>query len=172
MRGAVIMSGRPAALHRDANGNLHCESGPALAYPDGWGFHAWHGVRVPADLIDPGWDTGRILAERNAEIRRCAIERTGWDVFIAASGMKPAGECPDPGNDGQVITLYDLPEQLADLYDAPARILLCANGTVERDGTRRRFALPVPSHHKDPVEAAAELYGWPAEAYRKLARRA
>jgi len=29
-------------------------------------------------LIEEGWTTDRILKEENAEIRRCAIERTGW----------------------------------------------------------------------------------------------
>ena len=111
---------------------LHCADGPAMKFRDGWAVHSWHGVRVPGSLVETGWDTERIFAERNAEIRRCAIERAGWESFIAMSGMKPVSQCPDPGNPGQVITLYDLPGQLADMYDAPARMLLCANGTVER----------------------------------------
>ena len=39
---------------------------------------------------------------------------------------------------------------------------------IEPDGTRRRYGLPVPAHHNDPVAAAADLYGWPVEAYRQL----
>jgi hypothetical protein len=45
--GAVIVGARPSALHRDARADLHNPAGLALAYPDGWGFHAWHGRRVP-----------------------------------------------------------------------------------------------------------------------------
>lgn len=165
---AVVITPRPSVLNRDGQGRLHCEDGPAILYPDGWGIWAWHGTVVPRDLIEEGWDLQQIFSEPNAEIRRCAIEKVGWDHFVEHSGIKRVATAPDPGNPGYEITLYDLPEQLTDLYDAEARILLCVNGTVERDGTRRRFGLPVPAHHNDPVEAAADLYGWSVEDYRSL----
>lgn len=168
---AVILTERPTALHRDRQARLHCEDGPALVYPDGFAIWAWHGVRVPEDLIATGWDTARILRERNAEVRRCAIERLGWDRFIKDSGLTRVASCPDPGNPPHHLALYELSDELADLYHARARILLCVNGSEERDGTRRRFGLPVPAHHTDPVEAAADLYGWPAETYRQLEAR-
>jgi hypothetical protein len=167
-RGFCILTERPTELHRDAQNRLHCEAGPAVRYRDGFAVHAWHGTRVPADLIETGWDTARIFTERNAEIRRCAIERIGWDEFITQSGMKLISEVDDPGNQPHKISLWDLPDKLDDLYEEPARILLCTNGSVERDGTRRRFGLPVPAHHKDPISAAADLYDWPVEAYRRL----
>jgi hypothetical protein len=110
------------------------------------------------------------MREHNVEIRRCAIERLGWDAYIAAAGLRPVATCPDPGNPGQDLTLYDLPDGLP-LYDAPARILLATNGSTERDGTRRRYGLPVPAHHTDPLAAAAELYDMPIAAYQRLARR-
>src|SRR6185312_5411733 len=47
---------------------LHCETGPAIVWPDGWGVYAWHGTRVPGDLIEHGWDHERILREPNAEV--------------------------------------------------------------------------------------------------------
>jgi hypothetical protein len=155
-------------LHRDGQARLHCPDGPAVAYPDGWSVWSWHGTRVPQDLIETGWDTATILAERNAEIRRCAIERMGWGTFIQESGLSLVASAPDPGNAPHHLELYELPEELGDLYDDQARILLCVNGTAERDGTRHRFGLPVPAHHTDPVEAAADLYGWPVTAYRQL----
>ena len=173
-----VVSERPLTVRTEtwdaARGTvrLHCADGPAMKFRDGWAVHSWHGTRVPADLIETGWDTERIMTERNAEVRRCAIERTGWDQFITESGMNQVSECADPGNPGQVIALYDLPEQIRGMYGEDARMFLCVNGTIEKSGERRRFALPVPAHHSDPVEAAADLYGWPAEAYRKLARRA
>ena len=169
-RGAVVLTERPTVLHRDNQLRLHCEDGPAVAYPDGFAVHAWHGTRVPADLIDGhGWDTERILGERNTEIRRCAMEKAGPGKVIGLL-TKVAVE-DDPGNPGQRITLYDLPPQLAGTYDSDARLLHCVNGTVERDGTRREFLLPVPAHHETPAAAAADLYGWPVAAYRQLARR-
>jgi hypothetical protein len=167
-QGAVVLSARPTAVHLDKQGRLHCETGPAIVYPDGWGVYAWHGTRVPADLIEKVWGLGEIFAEPNSEIRRCAIEKIGWDAFIEESGLKVIASAPDPGNTPHHIALYDLPDTLSDLFDVDARILLCTNGTIEPDGTRRRFGLPVPGHHTDPVAAAADLYGWPVEAYRQL----
>ncbi len=167
-KGFAVLTERPIELHRDPQNRLHCETGPAIAYRDGFAIHLWHGRRVPADLIETGWDMARIFSEPNSEIRRCAIERTGWDAFIADGGLKLVAEADDPGNSPHKIGLYDLPPKLRDLYDEPARILLATNGSVERDGTRRRFGLPVPAHHSDPVAAAADLYGWPVAAYRQL----
>ena len=168
MRDTVILTDRPDTLHRGPQGRLHCETGPALRYRDGWAIHAIHGVRVPADLIETGWDVKRTLEEDNAEVRRAAIELTGWDRFIADAGLTLVASAPDPGNPPHDLELYDLPDRLRDMYDDQARILLCTNGSVEPDGTRRRYGLPVPAHHNDPVAAAADLYGWPVEAYRRL----
>ena len=168
LRDAVILTDRPDTLHRDPQGRLHCTTGPALRYRDGWAIHAIHGVRVPADLIETGWDVKRTLEEDNAEVRRAAIELTGWDRFIADAGLTLIASAPDPGNPPHELELYDLPDRLRDMYDDQARILLCTNGSVEPDGTRRRYGLPVPAHHNDPVAAAADLYGWPVEAYRRL----
>ncbi len=167
--GVLILTDRPTVISRDKDRRLHNPTGPALAYTDGYTLHAWHGTRVPADLIETGWDVERIFDERNTEIRRCAIERLGWPQFIADSGMTRVGEpAPDPGNEPHLLELYDLPERLAGTFDQPARVLLCTNGSCEFDGSRHRFGLIVPAHHDDPIEAAADLYGWPSAAYRTL----
>jgi len=160
----AILTERPTAIRRDPQGRLHADAGPALTWADGYAQHWWHGTAVPEDFWT--WDLSRVLAERNAEVRRCGIERHGWDAVT--DRLTLADEADDPGNPGQRLELYDLGADLADLYPEPARILLCTNGTVERDGTRRRFGLPVPAAHTDPVAAAADLYGWPVEAYRRL----
>ena len=52
MRDAVVLTDRPETLHRDPQGRLHCTTGPALRYRDGWSIYAIHGERVPADLIE------------------------------------------------------------------------------------------------------------------------
>ncbi|MGN6199993.1 MAG: DUF6745 domain-containing protein [Humibacter sp.] len=167
-KGFAVLSERPTVISRDMQGRLHNSRGPAVQWPDGWGFHVWHGTRVPEWVItNPTPD--RIFAEKNTEIRRSAIEAFGWDQFIHASGMRlVSGPVPDPGNAPHDLSLYDLPENLRDLYDEPARVLLCTNGSPERTGEHHRFGLIVPAHHTDPVVAAADLYGWPVDDYRNL----
>jgi hypothetical protein len=174
----VMICERPTAIHRElttpgvergwGSHRLHCDDGPAVAFRDGWGVYALHGVRVPADLIERGWDTKRILQEPNAEVRRVAIERMGWDRFIDDARLKQVGlTVDDPGNPGQTLALYDVPERI---YNAPVRVLLCTNATVERDGTRRRFGLTVPASFRDPISAAAWTFDMTAEQYRQLTR--
>ncbi len=166
---AVILTERPVLLERDNQGRLHAENGPALRYPDGFSLFSWHGTRVPASLVEgEGWTTEQILQESNTEIRRCAIEKVGWDKFVNEGALTLVASCPDPGNPGYDISLYDLPENLADMYEESARLFLCTNGTVERDGTRRRFGLVVPAHHTNPVAAAADMYDIPADEYKQL----
>jgi hypothetical protein len=132
----------------------HCPDGPAIAFRDGWAVHAWHGRRVPASLVEDGWDVPAIFAERNVELRRCAIEKVGWDEI--ERHLHRVASAADPGNPGQVLTLCDLPEGSA---IRGARVLLCSNGTPEATAPGR-FGLLVPARHADPVTAAAETYGW------------
>jgi hypothetical protein len=71
------ISERHCVVHQDETRRIHCEDGPAIAYPDGWAIYAIHGVRVPEYVIlHPGEITvEKIDAEQNAEVRRVMIER-------------------------------------------------------------------------------------------------
>lgn len=55
--------------------------------------------------------------------------------------------------------------------DRRIRLLMCTNGTAERDGTRRSYGLKVPAHVSDPVEAAAWTAGLSKDQYAQMARR-
>lgn len=160
----VMVCDVPQIMHVVSAGGrhrLHCETGPAVAW-DGWGLHMWHGTQVPADLVENGWDIDRIMAEPNTEIRRCAIEKMGWDRFIATAGFTLVDEASDPGNPGQVLRLYDVPR---DLLDWPVRVLVCVNGSVERDGSRRTFGLTTPTDCKTALSATAWTYGLTDKEY-------
>jgi hypothetical protein len=172
LRGAAILTDRPVALHLDRDERPHRDGGPAIEHADGFAVHAWHGTRVPADLLTgPGWDVERILTEPNAEIRRCAIERTGWDRFVVAARLRQVGpDRPDPGNPGQVLRLYELPAELGRPDGEPARLLLATNASADRDGNRRIFGLPVPGDVVDPVAAAAATFGVTPAEYATLDR--
>jgi hypothetical protein len=168
--GAAVLTDRPVALHHDRERRLHRADGPALRYPDGWALHSWHGTTVPADLVDgPGWGVARILAEPNAELRRCAVERMGWARFVGAARLRQVGpDRPDPGNPGQLLRLYELPAGLAP--GRPARLLVVTNASPDRDGTRRTFGLSVPPDVPDALAAAALTFGVSRAEYAGLDR--
>jgi hypothetical protein len=170
-----IMSERPAEIHvepwadRDNSVvRLHNAHGPSLRYHDGWTVYSWHGLRVPADLIDQGWDLTRILSERNQEVRRAAVERAGgWPTF--RDDLTQVGKTvPDPGNPGAQLALYDIPDQV---YTEPVRVLICTNGSVEKTGERRQYGLTTPAQFSDPVAAAAWTYGLTRAQYAECVRR-
>jgi hypothetical protein len=165
-----VVAERPTAQRTEPVDNglrLHSADGPAIEYPDGWTVHAWHGVRVPSWVIDsPTVD--RIAAESNVEVRRCAIERIGWQTFIEGAGLRAVSKAPDPGNPGHELRLYDLPYER---WGAPTRLLLAINGSVERDGTRRQYGLRVPPWFDDPLDAAGWTYGLTGTQYAQLQRR-
>jgi hypothetical protein len=181
-RDFAVITERPRELHRDVNGELHSPDSMAITYPDGWGFWCWHGRRVPEWVIAAP-DVERIAAEPNVEVRRCAIESLGWDRFTEEAGLVPVGRAPgtrrkspelcnsrvpDPGNPGQHLILYDVPERL---WGNPVRLLMCTNGSEERSGERRKYGLTVPADISDPIEAAAWTAGLTKDEYALMQRR-
>ena len=79
-REAVIVSERPVELHRNADGDLHRDGGPAVLYGDGWGVWALNGVRVPQQLVETPGDRLNpklVLTEGNVEIRREIVRKVG-----------------------------------------------------------------------------------------------
>ena len=147
------------------------EDGPAVAWADGWGVYAWHGTVVPADLIETGWPIDRLLAERNTEIRRCAVERMGWPEFLRQASATLITEVPDPGNHPHTLRMYELPDALQDSFSEPARIVLCTNGSPERDGTTHQFGIVTRKQFSNPVDAMADTYGVPGHMYAQLQAR-
>ena len=167
--GAVILTERPSVLNRDNEGRLHCESGPATIYEDGWGVWAIHGVRVSEEIVmNPESITvEQILKEENAEVRRVMCERMVWDVFIDKAGLTMVDECDDPGNSPNKVRLYDTPEQV---LGVPIRLMLVTNATPERDGRIRNFGLTVPAEIETALEAVAWSFDVPIDTYRELSR--
>ncbi|WP_216206794.1 DUF6745 domain-containing protein [Amycolatopsis aidingensis] len=169
-----VIAERPAAVHTEPlpgtaydEVRLHHADGPSVVFPDGWAVHAWHGTWVPSWVIEAP-TVRRITSERNAEVRRCAIERIGWQAFIDRAGLTLIGRTADPGNPGCDLSLYDLPRHRG---VTPARLLHVVNGSVERDGTRRQYGLHVPPWFDDPIDAAGWSYGLSGAQYSLLRRR-
>ena len=167
------MADRPTRLHTelepggvDGERRLHHSDRASLEYQDGTRIFVHHGTTVPEWVMcDPNAE--RIGRERNVEVRRCAIERIGWDAYIEAAGLTLVDRVDDPGNPGCLLELYVTPGG----WGMPGRILLAVNGSPERDGTRRRYGLPVPAWVPSALDAAGWTYGISGSDYSLLVRR-
>ena len=173
-RDFAVITERPSQLHRDAAGEIHSATGAAITYPDGWGFWCWHGRRVPAWVIEQP-TVEAIAAEANVEVRRCAIESMGWNVFAQEAELKLVSRAPDPGNAPHYVELYDVPERL---WGSRVRMMLVTNGTPELDGSYRRFGVTVDAAVSSAAAAPAWSYDDPShpvrvtpEMYAQIARR-
>lgn len=81
-----IATERPTAIHLDnaSPRRLHNPNGKAIVWPDGWGFYAVHGVRIPGWVIEEPEKITResIEAEGNIEVRRIMIEKLGYSRYL------------------------------------------------------------------------------------------
>jgi hypothetical protein len=141
---AAVLVRRPRVLARDQASRLHNARGKCLEYRDGWGFYAWHGVRVPEQIILMPEKLTRddFLPEQNVEVRRVIQERMG-ERFVSELG----GVVLDRSPRG---TLYEvrLPE------DDPERVARYVQ--VQDASTDRQYFLRVPP----TIQAAAEAVAW------------
>ena len=169
----AVLSERPHAIHTepaphspDNQRRLHHPDRPAVQFIDGTGVYVLHGTVVPDWVItDPTVE--RIGRERNIEIRRTAIERIGWDHYIDAAGLILRDQSADPANTDHPLRLYSTPRA----WRTNAQLLVVVNGSLERDGTRRRYGLQVPGWIPTALDAAGWTYGLTGEQYSSLTRR-
>jgi hypothetical protein len=125
--------------------------GPYIQWADGTRLYSWHGIRVPAWVIEhpERLDRATIDAEGNAEVRRVMVERYGWDRYLADA--TPIDVWIDEG--GEPVTLYDV---------AGIRRLRLRNSTADPGGARREYLLRVPGrdHPEWPGEGAWAARNW------------
>ena len=151
--GAVVLTERPSSLKRDVRGRLHCEDGPSLLYPDGWGIWSWHGVRVPQDVVEhPETLTAeRVLGEQNASVRRVMVERYGNDRLVEKATIIHQDDW------GKLLRI-PMP------YDEPLLMVEVVNSTPEPDGTWKNYYLRVPPTMTKAREAVLWTHNLPADA--------
>jgi hypothetical protein len=177
-RDFVMVSERPMVIHRELinpsitrgpnSHRLHCADGPAIAFQDGWGVYAVHGVRIPfkqRHIVErPETITvEEIETEQNAEIRRVMIDHYGPARYVADSGAQIVCEL---GADHPIVGLRtarllrkgvpgDEPIFYADLLDS----------TPEPDGTVKRYMLRIDPNAYDG-EASRNLLAAAASTWR------
>jgi hypothetical protein len=157
---------RPSELHFDAQRRLHCAIGMAARFRDGWGVHAWHGLRIPERLISKTFSHENVEAETNVEFRRVMLEmeyggRTGFELYLEARNAKVIA----------VDEMHGQPRRLleVDIRGDRHRIIEVVNGSLEPDGSRRKFhlgAMPGDTPH----DVVAASYGIAPTAYREAIR--
>jgi hypothetical protein len=148
------VSDRHNIVNRDGNGRLHNNNGIALAYPDGWGIYAVHGVRVPKFVIERPTEIkiNSIDAEKNIEVRRVMIDRydgvryTG--AFLIDSGAKEIHR-----DDFGILYRRDVS------LDEPIVMVKVKNSTPESDGSCKDYFLRVPPNIQIAHEAVQWTFG-------------
>ena len=161
-RGLVVLTERPCHLHRDREGRLHGDSGPALLYPDGFGIWAWHGVRVPREVIERRLEPGRIARESNVEVHRVMIERYGLERYLRAVDATKLDEVHEPPFPG----LLDARLWRAEIVgDEPLCMVELVNSTPEPDGSARSYMLRVPPDVQTAHQAVAWTWGMAEHEY-------
>ncbi len=144
----LAISDRPRALNRDAEGRLHCETGPSIAYPDGWALYHWHGTAVPKEWIEnrASLTPQAALTWQNIEQRRAACEILGWNAILSALDAKTIDRDGDP--------------QIGELVEVSIPDIGRERFLRVRCGTGREFALPVPPDMKTALQANAWTFGF------------
>lgn len=149
----AIIVRRPHLLALDEAGRLHSTTGPAIAYHDGWGFYAWHGVEVPENVILAPEALTRqdFLGESNIEVRRVIQERMGQRFVWELEGTYIDG--------GPLGVLYEV-----ELPGDPERVARYVH--VQDASTPHQYYLRVPPTIQTVAEAIAWSFNMTVEEYR------
>ena len=150
----------PAVVKFNNQGRLHCETGAALEFRDGYKFHAINGVSVPADIIEnrSSITVERIDAETNVEIRRTMVNLYGLQKYLEDSRAIPIDR-----NESGVLYRKDVRD------DEPIVVVKVKNSTADPDGTFNEYFLRVPPYIKTVGAAIAWTFNMESEEYRPTA---
>jgi hypothetical protein len=163
-----FVSDRPTEIHHDAQRRLHRADGMAIRFRDGWGAHVWHGLWVPARVMEAQHlDVLAVEAETNVEWRRVMLEReyggrTGFDIYLQARQPHVLAEDEVHGQPRRLL-------ETRAKGGGPIRIVEVINGSDEPDGTRRKFYLGA-MRGRTPHEVVAASYGINPDVYREAVR--
>jgi hypothetical protein len=183
--GFCFVSERPIRCAIDEQRRLHHKSLAAMEFKDGWKVYAYHGVTVPSTVIEsPETITAaQIRNEENAEVRRCMMERMGWERFCAEAGMKVLHEDTLMSNfptipvselvteSARLITSYRPGKETAELLEAegmrdyedrPLRFVRLTDPSTDK-----QYAIRVLHSHNRCYEAVGWTFGKTEEEYKK-----
>lgn len=135
----AVISDFPEILEYDEQDRPHGENGPHAKFRDGCAMYYWHGVQIPAWIMEtPDKITAKkILEERNAEVRRVMMEKMTPAKFIRDAKATIVHEDVDQLGKPRRLLRVDLPG------DEPVVMIEVTNSTPEPDGTHRLYHLRV-----------------------------
>jgi len=110
--GLAFVSDRPDFIGKDEQMRLHCETGPALSFTDGYAVHAWHGTNVPAKWVEEtsSVDPVDVLKTENVEQRAAGVAILGMEKMLDRLDHKIVDSDPDPERGDLIkVSLPDLP---------------------------------------------------------------
>lgn len=138
---ALFICEYPLEIHLDENKRLHNDTGAALVY-GGIKYYQVHGLTVPSWIIEhPEKITAKsILAERNMEVRRVMLDKFGHAKFLMEIKHKVISTDIDSKGQTRRVLWADNGE------DLPIVMVEVRNSSLEPDGTRNMYLLPV--HHE------------------------
>jgi hypothetical protein len=154
LRHEVVAVPRPEL--KVVEGQLHCETGPALFWKDGAQHWFWRGVRVPRPVVvrPDRITSSAIMKERNIEVRRVMLERYGVERFLCAIKARPI----HTDTFGQLYRAELRGEE-------PLAVVKVVNSTPGPDGARKAYFLRVPPYVRSARQAVAWTFGIEATAY-------
>jgi len=144
---------RPSNIERNENYALHAETGPAVSWDDGSELYFWNGIEVPAKLIKMPSRVTReeIMAEQNAEKRRCYQEILGSEQFGKLLGIEAIDRKLDQFKNEIILFRTKERDKLVGDHIFFARVI-CPS-------TQRVYFLCVPPKIKTADEAVAWTFG-------------
>ena len=152
-----FVSERASILNVNRSGRLHCETGPAIAYLDGFKVHAWDGVMFPERWINEKPCPREAFTWRNNEQRRIACEMVGWESIFKITKAKIINSDKDP-EVGELILVKPRRDEDGEMF---LRV---------KCGTGRNFVLPVPPNMQTARQANAWTWGLEAHEYNPEVR--
>lgn len=152
-------------LQFDRQGLLHDWDGrPAVEWAQGGeGLYYWHGVHMTDSA---GRNPDKVTARRalgwaDAERRRVALERLGWERVLEQLRAQPIQQ----DDYGRLYCIHSpqtgtWPFTPSSSGPEPTMLVEVINATAEPDGTRRRYCLRIPPTTRTAREAVAWTFGF------------
>ena len=120
----AILVPAPAFVNQDDRGNLHCDSGPAWSWADGFCGYALAGVSLPGWAVTGPIRAERIRTETNEEVRRVMLERFGLENYLRDLGAEVVHQDRDGAGMPRRLLLLDEEQYVEVVCPSTGRVYL------------------------------------------------